>query len=114
MRADVAQDRHQIFERVPFDIEFPARIFLHEVAQGLQVAHADVALIGTRMHRESRSSRLERDAAEKDRIGPVAFAGIADKRDFIQIDGKLSADHKRETPEQFEAGCLLKKAFRLR
>ena len=114
MRTDFAKQRHQIFERIPFNIEFPPRVFLHEIAQGLQVAYADMAFIRTRMDGKSRCACFERNAAEKDRIGPVAFTGIADKRDLVQIDGKLSADHKRGTPEQIKAEWPPSEAFRQR
>ena len=84
---------HQIVEGVALDVVFAVGIFAHECGNRGDIRRADVALVGTRMNRQAGGARLKRDAAEEDRVGPVAFAGVAKKRHLVQIDGKLGTKH---------------------
>jgi len=93
MRTNLLENRHQIFKRIPFNIEFTARIGIHERLQGCQVRSADMTLIGTRMNGQAGSARLERNAPEENGVRPIAFTRIAHQRDFIEIDGKLRPNH---------------------
>src|SRR5262245_1093297 len=88
----LANECQEIGPRVPFDIELgPAVKFVQQCRDVMNVTLGDVPGVGPGMHCHPWCSRFNTDAGRVEHRRQMAPARIAERRDLIDVDGKL--DH---------------------
>lgn len=89
MRPRLPHKIHQIVERIAFDIEFPVWKLAHQRREYGDVVGTHVATIRSRVNRNAVCTGVESDARKFADIGDAERTGIADERNFVDVDTKF-------------------------
>ena len=81
---------HEVHKGIAFDIEFTPRPRGQKSRDRIHVRRPNMPLIRSRMHRQPRRPGFQRQGTEKHRIGRITFTRVAQKRNFVEIHGKMS------------------------
>ena len=86
LRPQLAHERHQVVERVAFDVELGVGPVLQHRRELAHVAGADVALVGPRVHGDAVRAGLEGDARQADDARDRQRPLVAQQRDLVDVD----------------------------
>jgi len=78
-------------EGIALDIEFKARMFLHQRRQVANIAGADMTLIRTRVDGDAVGPGINAELSEGGCRRVISVAGIADQGNLVEVDAQL--DH---------------------
>ena len=81
-----AHQRHQVVERVAFEVELGLRPLFQQLGEVVHVARADVALVGPRVHGDAVGTGFEHEGRGAGHAGHGERARVAQQGDPVQVD----------------------------
>ncbi len=86
LRHQLMHHVHQVVQRVALDVEFTLGPGLHELGQVMHIGAADMALVGSGMHRDAVRTGLQTQRGGARDAGDAQVARVAHQRDFVEVD----------------------------
>jgi len=86
LRTNLADEVHQVMERIAFDIEFPPRPILQQQSQIKHILRPDVAFIRPGVYRDAVGTGLQAQGGCPGHAGNTQMPRIAHQRHFVDID----------------------------
>ena len=95
---------------VALDIEFNGRQWLDQLRQAAYIVRADMALVRARMHSDTIGAVIDAQLRKLDDIRIVAFSGIADQGDFVEVNAERCHCNRATGKVKLSDGCRLLKS----
>jgi len=94
-RAHALDERLELDERVPLDVQLDARVRGHEAREVVDVVRLDVTLVGPGVNRDPMCARLQAELrAAKDARHVELRSRVPERRDLVHVDRKLRHRHR--------------------